>query len=110
MVSGMKSSPFSVSAATPAELAYLHGKSVLVRSAQDRGVPRTAMRGTLEVHAGEQRPEVRISLDYPQMFTSPAHHRTLVLDDAAIERLLESEHEGTFDLTLEGPVDPHPSA
>lgn len=100
---------FPLSVATRQELDYLDGKIVLVRSARDHRNPPTAMRGTIEVRATADRPVVQIALEFPQMFTRRAQHRTIVLDDAAVEKLLESEHEGTFQITLDEPLDPEAS-
>jgi hypothetical protein len=44
---------------------------------------------------------VSIAVEFPQMFTSRAHHRTLRLDHADIERLLASEYNGTFEFTID---------
>lgn len=106
----MSAPTFSVSSATPAELAYLNGKIVLVRSARDHRNPPTAMRGTIEVREMHHRPVLQIALDFPQMFSTRAHHRTIVLSDEEVERLVESEREGTFDVTLDGPLDPEAPA
>lgn len=102
----MHSTSFPVSAATRGELDYLNGKIVLVRSARDHRNPPTAMRGTIEIREVDHHPVVQVALDFPQMFTTRAHHRTIVLTDAEVERLLGSEREGTFDVTLDGPLDP----
>jgi hypothetical protein len=97
---------FPLEAATPAERHYLDGKIVLVRSSHDKRNPPTALRGTIEVREDLGGTSVRIALEFPQMFSTLARHRTITLDDAAIERLIESEREGTFDLTLDEPLDP----
>lgn len=102
----MHHAAFPLSAATTAELAYLHGKSVLVRSSIDHRNPPTARRGWLEVRLVDGAPRVQIALEFPQMFQTCAHGRTLTLDEEAVERLLESEREGAFALTIEGPLDP----
>ena len=60
------------------------------------------MRGWIEVHeTPEATAEASIAVEFPQMFTSRAHHRTLLLDDAALERLLASEYNGTFQFTID---------
>lgn len=100
----MNLSIYPLSTATPAELEFLQGKLVLVYSAQDRRNPRTGLRGTIEVRPQGDRPVIQIQLEFPQMFTSTAHVRTLVLDDAGLERLLESERNGTFEYTIEEPL------
>lgn len=94
---------------TLVDLRTLHNKIVLVQSAQDRRDPPTAVRGTIEVHddpCARGTPLVQIALDFPQMFTTRAHHRTLTLDAAAVERLVASERNGTYEITLDGPLDP----
>lgn len=87
----------------PAGLARLDGRIVLVKSRRDRRNPPVAVRGTIEVRPGASRdePEVRLALEFPQMFTSQAHHRTLVLGRDEIARLLASEDGGTFEIEVE---------
>jgi hypothetical protein len=87
---------------TATDLRALQGKIVLVKSTRDRRNPPTAMRGWLEVHetpAGA--PEVAIAVEFPQMFEQVAHHRVIPLDAAALERLLASERNGTFEFTVD---------
>lgn len=94
---------------TLVDLRALHNKIVLVKSSRDQRNPPTAMRGTIEVHEDPRErgtPLVQITLDFPQMFTSRAHHRTFTLDAAAVERLAASEYGGTFEFTLDEPLDP----
>jgi hypothetical protein len=87
---------------TAADLRELQGKIVLVKSTRDRRNPATAMRGWIEVHenAGAA-PEMSIAVEFPQMFSVPAHHRTIPLDRGALERLLASERNGTFEFTID---------
>ena len=59
----------------------LEGKVVLVCSARDHRNPPTGMRGTLHVHEENGRPVVQVELDFPQMFTTRAHHLTASLDE-----------------------------
>jgi hypothetical protein len=88
------------------DLHRLHGKIVLVKSARDHRNPPTAMRGTIEVRDNPgATPHVGLAVDFPQMFTMPAHRRTIPLDHAAIMRLLDSEHNGTYAFTIEGDLD-----
>lgn len=84
-------------------LQRLHGATVLVKSTRDLRHPPTAMRGTIEVrqHAPDAAPEVSLAIEFPQMFRSPAHHRTIVLDHADLTRLLASEYNGTFEFTID---------
>jgi hypothetical protein len=44
---------------------------------------------------------VCVAVEFPQMFTSRAHHRTFRLDDAALARLLASERNGTFEFAID---------
>lgn len=84
-----------------AALARLDGKTVLVSSTLDQGNPPIALRGTIEVRAdAASEPEVRLALEFPQMFTVQAHHRTVVLDREQVARLLASECSGTFEIEL----------
>lgn len=101
----MNRSTYPLSAATLAELEFLHGKLVLVNSAQDRRNPPTGLRGTIQVRSHADGPIVQIQLEFPQMFTTTAHVRTLVLDEAGLERLLESERNGTFEYTIDEPLE-----
>jgi hypothetical protein len=94
---------------TLTDLRLLHHKIVLVKSSRDRRNPPTALRGTIEVHddpADRGTALVQIALDYPQMFRTRAHHHTITLDQKAVERLLASEHNGSFSLTIDEELDP----
>jgi hypothetical protein len=88
------------------DLRRLNGKIVLVRSACDHRDPPTAMRGTIEVREEQGGTPVRIVLDFPQMFTTRAHRRTVTLDEEAIAQLVASEHTGTYAVTLPDRLDP----
>jgi hypothetical protein len=92
---------------TAADLATLHGRIVLVKSARDHHYPETGMRGTIEVpnRDRDEPPRVQIALEFPQMFETPAHHRTIVLDPRAVDRLIASEYNGTYEITLDEPLD-----
>ena len=86
-----------------ANLSDLNGRVVLVKSSRDTHNPPTGIRGWIEVRDEPGvTPEVRINLDFPQMFSSKAHHRTIVLDALALERLLASERNGTYEFTIDG--------
>jgi hypothetical protein len=96
----MKQSP--AAAGAYADIQALHGRVVLVKSTRDRRNPPTGMRGWIEViDSGGTRPEARIAVEFPQMFTQPAHHRTFVLDEARLAQLLASERNGTFEFTID---------
>lgn len=95
------------------DLRPLHHKIVLVKSSRDRRNPPTGLRGTIEVHEDPRArgtPLVQITLGFPQMFTTRAHHRTLTLDAAAVERLVASERNGAYEITLDEPLDPEAPA
>lgn len=80
----------------------LNGQIVLVRSSRDQRNPPTAMRGWIEVRdAPGTKPVVNIAVEFPQMFTTAAHRRTIPLDDPSRERLRASERNGVFEFTLE---------
>lgn len=73
------------------ERRILEGRTLLVRMAGDLRNPVIALRGTLQVVPDpmfSDRPRVKLVLDYPDMFTAPAHHRTFELGDEEIQRLL----------------------
>lgn len=96
---------------TLSDLRTLNKKIVLVKSARDKRNPPVALRGTIEVHEDPRERGtalVQISLDFPQMFSTQAHHHTLTLDPAAIERLIASERNGTYEITIDEPLDPEP--
>jgi hypothetical protein len=87
---------------TATDLRELQGKIVLVKSTRDRRNPPTAMRGWIEVHENASAPpDVSIAVEFPQMFSFPAHHRTIHLDRAGLDRLLASEYNGTFEFTID---------
>ena len=93
---------------TATDRLHMHGASVLVRSTQDRRDPPTALRGTIEARAtdGAELARVKIVLEYPDMFTIPAHQGVLELDDAQAERLLASERDGVYEFTIDAPLEP----
>jgi hypothetical protein len=72
-----------------------------VKSTRDHRNPPSAMRGWIEIRETEQGPQASVAVEFPQMFTSRAHHRTVPLDPAALERLLASETNGTFEFTID---------
>jgi hypothetical protein len=85
------------------DLKSLHGRVVLVRSKRDNRNPPVALRGTIEVL---DRPNgassVMLAVEFPQMFTTPAHRRDIPLTEADIAQLLASEERGTFEFMLDG--------
>jgi hypothetical protein len=91
-----------------ADLRPLSGAIVLVKSKRDQHNPPTGMRGTIRVYESSDgvSATVKIELDYPQMFDAPAHHRTFVLDDAQVDELIASEHDGVFEITLDEDLNP----
>lgn len=89
------------------ELKNLNGKSVLVRSTSDEKNPPVGVRGWIHVvNTGETEGEakVEIILEFPDMFNEPAHERVIILRDDGIDRLLASEVNGAFQLTIPGPI------
>lgn len=80
----------------------LDGKTVLVKSRQDRRNPPTAVRGWIEVRENPgAAPDVSLALEFPQMFRHRAHRQTIPLDATAVQRLLDSEYNGTFEFTVD---------
>jgi hypothetical protein len=89
------------------DLSEIDGKIVLVSSARDHRNPPTAMRGTIRVREDPGRaPLVQIELEFPQMFTTRAHHRVLTLTESELGQLLQSNEEGTFAVSVEDHLDP----
>ena len=92
------------SASSPTDLAELKGRIVMVKSTRDHRNPPTAMRGWIEVSSekGVGDAGVAVVVEFPQMFSTRAHHRTFVLDEAALAQLLASERDGVFEFTIDG--------
>lgn len=90
------------------DVTALHGKVVLVCSAQDTRNPPTGRRGTIVVtpDTADGSPAVDVEIDFPQMFTRSAHLRRVRLSEAQVSHMLESEHYGTFTVMLEDRLDP----
>lgn len=89
------------------ELKNLDGKSVLVRSHSDGHNPPVGVRGWIHVvDTGETggEPKVEIILEFPDMFNEPAHERVIILRQDGVDRLLASEVNGAFQLTIPGPI------
>jgi hypothetical protein len=96
---------------TPQRAADLHGLSraiVLVKSSRDRRNPPTALRGTIQVYESNDgaAATVKVELDYPQMFESPAHHRLITLNAAQVDELISSEHDGVYQVTVDDDLNP----
>ncbi|MGC4073557.1 MAG: hypothetical protein QM760_13785 [Nibricoccus sp.] len=81
---------------------------VLVKSSRDHRTPPTALRGTIEVYEATDgiAALVKVALDYPQMFNTPAHHRLITLSDAEVEQLIASEHDGVYQVTVDEDLGP----
>jgi hypothetical protein len=78
-------------AASAGERQILDGRTVLVRTAGDPHNPAVALLGTLQVVPEpmfSDRPRVTLVVNYPDMFTAPAHQRRFELGEAEIQRLL----------------------
>ncbi len=99
----MESLPASPDVEAAVDLRRLDGKTVLVRSSRDQRNPPSALRGTIEVrnHTPGTPAEVRLAIEFPQMFSARAHHRTIVLSHADILRLLASEYNQTYEFTID---------
>jgi hypothetical protein len=92
-----------------ADLTQLNGQSVLVKSAADHANPPAALRGTIDAHPGpDGEPEVKIVLEYPDMFNRAAHQGVIPVGDEDAERLLAQGRDGVCEYTIDGPLDPGP--
>ncbi len=84
------------------DLKALQGRVVLVKSTRDIRNPPVALRGMLEVHEEPSGAStVSIEVDFPQMFSVPAHRRSLVLSEEDLARLIASERRGAFEFTIQ---------
>lgn len=90
------------------DLHALSGAIVLVKSARDHRNPTTSLRGTIRVYEANDgvAATVKVELEYPQMFESPAHHRVIALSDAEVDELIASEREGVYQVTIEEDLSP----
>lgn len=79
------------------DLNYLQGKSVRVTSARDLRNPPAGMRGTIVVDDEG----VMLAVDFPQMFRTPVHRKTIRLDQDEIAQLIASEDNGAFSFTID---------
>jgi hypothetical protein len=89
-----------------AQLEKLNGKNVLVKSTRDTRTPSTALRGSLRVGnvtGARGGTVVSVVLDYPDMFTSPAHQCVIPLEVTEVSRLLASSLDEPFEIIL--PID-----
>ena len=87
---------------TAGELRDLQGRIVLVMSSLDHRNPPAGLRGWLEVHeVGDTETGVYLVVEFPQMFTSRAHHRTIPLSRDDLARLLASERNGALSFTID---------
>ena len=60
------------------------------------------MRGWIEVPAqAEVTGEVSVVVEFPQMFSTRAHHRSIRLDESSFAQLLASERSGIFEFTID---------
>ena len=84
----------------------LSGRIVLVCSALDHRNPPTGRRGTLRVSDSASGQVIEVEIEFPQMFTTPAHTRRARLTEAEVAQMLASEREGTFTVMLGERLDP----
>ena len=98
----MKTSVHHSTAPFPTDLQELNGRIVLVKSSRDHRSPPTAMRGWIEVPAmAKSGTGAAVVVEFPQMFSSVAHHRIFRLSEPALEQLLASERNGIFEFTID---------
>ena len=91
------------SAPIPTDLTELNGRIVIVKSTRDHRNPATAMRGWIEVSSekGVGEAGVAVVVEFPQMFSTRAHHRTFLLNETGLARLLAAERNGVFEFTID---------
>lgn len=89
------------------ELKQLEGKTVMVRSTADQHNPPVGKNGTIHIlDTGENGPaRLEVVLEFPDMFSGPAHRRVIVLEGSAIEELLSTERAGVYELEVDTPID-----
>jgi|SRR5688572_2989680 len=98
----MNTSVHHSTAPFPTDLKELNGRIVLVKSGHDHRTPPTAMRGWIEVSAAPKSGTgAAVVVEFPQMFSSVAHHRTFRLSEPALAQLLASERHGIFEFTID---------
>ena len=85
-----------------ANLLDLDGRVVLVKTSRDLRNPPAGIRGWIEVHEkpGET-PQLSVVVEFPQMFSTRAHHRAIRLNESTLAQLLASEHNGVFEFTID---------
>ena len=89
------------------ELRQLEGKTVLVRSTADHHNPPVGRNGTIHIlNTGENgSARLEVVLEFPDMFSEPAHRRVIVLEGAEVEKLISTERAGVYELQLDTPID-----
>jgi hypothetical protein len=93
------------------DLSQLNGQSVLVKSTADHRDPPVALRGTIEARTDRAgTPVVKIVLDYPDMNNRASHAGVLSLDGAGMARLMAGRNDGTYEYTIDQPLEPGPEA
>ena len=87
----------------PTDLTELNGRIVLVKSSRDHRNPSTAMRGWIEIRSDELKGAsgAAVVVEFPQMFSTRAHHRTFRLNETTLAQLLASERNGIFEFTID---------
>jgi hypothetical protein len=84
------------------DLPFLDSETILVRSSRDHRNPPTAARGTLKIKSsGSGEPEVSVVVDFPEMFTAPAHQAVIPLNRAARSRLKRHPDNGQLECTVD---------
>jgi len=56
--------------------------------------------------SGEQPACVEVDVEFPEMFITRAHRRRIRLSDEEVDRMLASEHYGSFTVRLAESLDP----
>ena len=69
---------------------------------KSKGSKGLSMRGWIEAPAdAESGADLSVGVEFPQMFSTRAHHRSFRLDEASFAQLLASERNGVFEFTID---------
>ena len=89
------------------DIAQLEGKNVLVTSSADKHNPPVGTTGTIHVLDTGTNGDARIEivLEFPDMFSGPAHRRVILIEGEEIDKLVSSERAGIFEWRVDTPID-----
>ena len=89
------------------DLLRLHGATVLVEARHDHANPPVSLRGTVEARPDAAgRPDVKIVVEYPDMFSHPATRGVIALNEPEARELLASNRGGVLHYLVDEIQDP----